>query len=206
MTNKKTLGIAALIALFVTIIGGFVVYAALTQRLDIQGSADFVPESWKVNFKDGTLSTPVLTGDATVTTAPTLADTIISNFEVVLVREGSSVTYTFDIENTGSLDAKLTSYVLGTPVCTGTAGTTKTADEGIVCSSNLTYSLKYITNSNNATNGITAGNNVATNDMLKHGTNASVELKISFSSAATQLPANAVAISGLNSYLIYTAQ
>lgn len=206
MTNKKTLTLAALIALLVTVIGGFVVYAALTQQLDIQGSADFVPESWKVNFKSGTLSTPpALTGEANVVTAPTLTDTLIANFKVELRREGDSVTYTFDIENTGTLDAKLTSYVLGTPICTGTVGPTQVADQGIVCS-DLSYTMKYLTNTNNTANGIAVGSNVAINDMLKKGTTASVELKIVFSSGATQLPENPVAISGLNSYLIYSAQ
>ena len=206
MTNKKTLALAALIALFVSIIGGFVVYAAITQQLDIQGSASFVPQSWKVNFKAGTLSvSPTLAGGATVITPPTLTNTVISNFEVVLRREGSAVTYTFDIENTGLLDALLTEYDLGVPICTGTAPTA-VVDEGIVCSSNLTYTLKYLANTHNVTNGIIAGNDVAMNDKLNHGTTASLELKIEFSSGATVLPTNAVAISGLNSYLIYTAQ
>ena len=205
MTNKKTLGLAAFVAVLVSVIGGFVVYAALTQQLDIKGSADFVPESWKVNFKAGTLSTPpALTGGATVTTAPTLTDTLISDFKVVLIREGSSVTYTFDIENTGTLDAKITSLVLGTPACEGT-DPTKAADEAIVCGSNLSYTLKYVSG-DLATNGLTAGNNVAIGNMLEAGSTVKVELKLEFSSAATILPTNTVAITGLNSFLIYSAQ
>ena len=203
MTNKKTIGFAALIAVLVSVVGGLVVYAALTQRLEIEGSATFVPESWKVNFD--TLSNPAtLTGGASVVTAPTLADTLISGFKVVLTRENDSVTYTFDIENNGSIDAKLTSYVLGTPSCEGTAPTAL-ADEAIVCSSNLLYTLKYVSG-DLSTNGLTAGNNVAINDMLKKQTTVKVALKLEFSGAATVLPTNTVQISGLDSYFIYSAQ
>ena len=205
MTNKKTLALVALIAVFVSVIGGFVVYAALTQRLDIEGSANFVPESWKVNFKSGTLSNPpALTGGADVHTAPSLTDTLISDFKVILTREGDSVTYTFDIENTGYLDAKLTSYVLGTPSCEGT-GTTKIADEAIVCSSDLSYTLKYVSG-DLSTNGLSAGGDVAINDMLKKQTTVKVALKLEYSSFAISIPTDMVEITGLDTYLIYTAQ
>ena len=203
MTDKKTIGFAALIAVLVSVVGGLVVYAAVSQRLEIEGSATFVPESWKVNFD--TLSNPAtLTGEASVVTAPTLADTLISDFKVVLTREGDSITYTFDIENNGSINAKLTSYVLGTPSCEGTAPTAL-ADEAIVCGPDLTYTLKYVSG-DLSTNGLTAGNNVAINDMLKKQTTVKVALKLEFSGDAAVLPTNIVQISGLDSYLLYTAQ
>lgn len=205
MTNKKTLAFAAVIATVTSLFFGAIGYAALTQRLDIQGSAEFVPETWQVNFKAASLSAPTLTKTATVTTAPTLSDTVIGDFEVAITQPGSSVTYTFDIENTGTLDAKLTSFILGTPTCTGTVGDTKAADEALVCSSNLTYTLKYVSG-DLTTNGLTAGNAVAVNDMLKKATTVKVELKLDFSSSATSNPSAAVAIDGLDSYLIYSAQ
>ena len=205
MTNKKTIAFAAVIATLTSIFFGVIGYAALTQRLDIQGSADFVPETWQVNFKAASLSSPTLTNTASVTTAPTLSDTIIGDFKVAITQPGSSVTYTFDIENTGTLDAILTSYVLGTPSCTGTTGDSKLTDEALVCSSNLTYTLKYLSG-DLTTNGLTAGNAVAVNDLLKKQTSVKVELKLEFSSSATANPEQAVAIDGLDSYLIYTAQ
>ncbi len=206
MTNKKLLAFTAMIALLVSLTGGFIVYAALTQQLKIEGNAEFVPETWDVKFKSGSLNSPILTGGASVTTAPYLTDTMISDYEVILTREGDSITYVFEIENTGSIDAKLTTLSLGTPSCTGTEGSTKTADEAIVCSSNLTYTLKYLSSDDNTTNGVTAGNNVTEGDNLKRNTTAKVELKLAFSSLATQLPANSVGISNLDSYLFYTAE
>ena len=205
MSNKKVIAFTALIAMIVSVLGGFVVYAALTQQLNIEGSAAFVPQSWKVRFKAGTLSTPpVLTGGATVTTAPTLTDTLISDFEVILRREGSSVTYTFDIENIGQLDAKLTSYSLGVPECEGT-DPTKIVDEAIICSSHLSYTLKYVSGDLTA-NGLVAGNNVMVNDMLNSLTTVKVALKLEYSNMADKLPTNTVSISGLDSVLFYSSQ
>ena len=202
MTSRKTLGLAVFIALLVSVVGGLVVYASLSEQLDIQGSGDFVPESWKVNFKAGTLSAPILTQGGSVDTAPTLSDTMISNFKVVLTQPGDAVAYTFDVENTGSLDARLTTYNLGTPTCTGT-GATAVADATIVCSSHLTYTLKYISG-DLATNGLSAGQNVTHNDILMSGTTVKLELNLSYSSAASVQPENTVEIGGLNSTLIYT--
>ena len=203
MTNKKTLVFAAVIATLTSLFFGAIGYAALTQRLDVQGSAEFVPETWQVNFKAGSLSSPTL-NLATVATAPTLSDTIIGDFAVNITQPGSSVTYTFDIENTGTLDAELTSYVLGTPVCTGTTGDSKTADEAIVCSDDLTYTLTYVSG-DLASNGVTAGDDIAIGDTLLKDTTVKVQLKLEFSSAATELPLAAVDIEGLDSYLIYSA-
>ncbi|NLA33986.1 MAG: hypothetical protein GX861_03920 [Tenericutes bacterium] len=204
MTNKKILTFATLIALLISITGGFIVYADLTQRLDIKGSADFVPQSWKINFKADSLNSS-LTGMASIIKDPLLTDTMISDYEVALVREGDSVTYTFEIANTGSIDAKLTTFSLGIPSCTGTEGATKNDDENIVCGSNLTYTLKYVSG-DLASNGLVAGNNISVGDNLKSLTTVKVALELGFSSSATQLPKNTVTIDNLDTYLIYSAE
>lgn len=204
MTNKKVTTLVALIALMASVIGGFIVYAALSQTLNITGSAEFQPESWAVKFKASSLSAPTLTGGATIAEgfAPTLSDTSIGNYKVVLVQPGSSATYTFTIENTGTLDAKLTTYSPTNPSCTGTAPTA-VADQDIVCSSNLSYTLKYV-GGDLTENSLTSGTAVAQGQLLKAGTEVQVELKLEFSSLATQLPTNPVTIGGLNRSLIYS--
>ena len=202
MTSKKTVGLAALIALFVTVIGGFVVYAALSSQLEIKGSADFVPESWLVQFKASSLSAVSLAGGAIEDETPTLSDTLIEDFKIILTQPGSSATYTFDIENKGTLDAKLTTYSLGVPSCTGTVPTA-VVDEGIVCNPTfLTYTLTYV--SGDIPSGKIAGNAVSLNDTLDAGDTVKVQLKLEYSSAASQIPTNTVAITGLDTTLIYT--
>ena len=42
----------------------------MSQELDINGVAEVAPATWKIKFKD--LSAPTITGDAVVTTAPTI--------------------------------------------------------------------------------------------------------------------------------------
>ncbi len=204
MVDKKTIMLTALIAVFASVITGIVAYAALTQRLDIKGSAEFVPETWQVNFKASSLSNAIITGGATVTNAPIFSDTIIKDYLVVLTKPGDSIAYTFDLENTGTLDAKLTSFALGAPICTGTTGETKADDEAIVCSDNLTYTLKYVSG-DLASNNLTAGNSVAVNDMLKKATSVKVELKLNYANEGI-LPYASVAIDGLDTYLIYSSQ
>ena len=206
--DKKTLMFAAVIAILVAVIGGGIVYASLTQRLDINGSADFVPESWKVHFVSGTLSTPTLgdglTGLATVSGSPSLSDTAITGIKMILRTPGDSAAYQFDIKNSGTLDAKLTTVSIGSPTCEGTVVLTATADEAAVCNpSHLTYTLKYV--SGDIPAGKSAGDTVAINDELDAGQQVKVELKLAFSAAGTN-PTNTVEITGLDSYLIYTSQ
>ncbi len=205
MASKATIVLATIITVFISIMTAGVVYAALTERLDIKGSAVFVPETWKVNFKASSLSNAILADGAAEITAPTLSDTIIQNWKVRLTRFGSSASYTLDIENTGSLDAILTTFAKGTPTCTGTNEITKDEDEAIVCSDNLIYSIKYVSG-DLATNGLTAGNDVAVNDMLKKNTTVKIEIKLYFSSLADELPYETVNIDGLDAYLVYNSQ
>jgi len=207
MTNKRTVLAVALIGLLASMIGGLVVFAALSETLTIQGAAEFQPESWSVRFQSGSLVHPTLgnnglTGGASVATAPTLTDTNIGNFSVVLTQPGDSVRYTFIIENTGTLDAILSTFVAGTPTCVGT-GATAAADAAIVCGPNLTYNFRYI-GGNLAANGLTAGQAVAQGHTLEAGTHVQVELVLTYLSTATQLPENSVTISGLGKTLIYT--
>lgn len=207
MNKKRTIITVALIALITSIVGGLVVFAALSETLTIQGAAEFQPETWAVRFQANSLVHPTLangglTGGASVETAPTLSNTVIQNFNVVLTQPGDSIRYTFFIENTGTLDAILSTFNAGAPVCTGT-GLTAVADAAIVCGPNLTYVFRYI-GGDLAVNGLTNGQLVNTGNLLLANTSVEVELVLTYSSAATQLPENPVNISGLGKTLIYT--
>ena len=204
MTSKKTIALVALIAMVTSIIGGFVVYAFASANLDIQGSADFQPESWNVRFRPASLQSETAGVGTQIATQPVLSDTMISDFRIILTQPGNSATFTFWIENTASLDAILSTYSPGSPECEGT-GSTAAADETLVCGPNLTYTFRYI-GGNLSENGLTMNAPVALNDVLKSETAVQVELKLAFSSSATiaDLPTNTVTISNLGKTLIYT--
>lgn len=207
MTSKKVIVLGAVAGILFSLVGGLVAYAAVSSQLPINGSAEFQPESWEVKFKASSLSTPTLangglTGSATIATAPTLSDTSISNFKILLKMPGDSGKYTFYVENTGALDAVLSTYVSTSPVCTG-SGATKVVDETLVCGADLSYTFKYI-GGDLSTNNLTNGQEVAQNDILKAGTEVQLELKLEYSNAATNNPVGPVTIDGLNKTLIYT--
>ena len=108
MEKERGAKIIAIVALLIAVVGLTVGYAAYSSTLTINGTANVDPASWKVNFdyKTGTSLTGVTKGHAAENTAPTLADTTISGFDVTLKAPGDSVTYNFLIKNSGTLNAK----------------------------------------------------------------------------------------------------
>jgi hypothetical protein len=188
MKKRRSANILVLSALILGAIGITVAFAAIQTTLNIQGTALFNTATWDVKFQN--LSAPVLTGDATVATPPTLASTLIGTYAVVLTKPGDSVTYTFDVTNTGSLDAVIGTYTKATnPTCTGT-GANAVADAALICG-NLTYTLKY-------TSG---GANVAQSDTLAAGQTKNLTLKIA--SGGSSLPTDDVNITDLGITIVY---
>ena len=187
--NKKTLYSFVALALVLSVIGISVGFAAMSTQLDLNGTASVVPATWKIKFNN--LSSPAITGGATVVTAPTItSDTHIGNYEVQLSKPGDQVVYTFDIQNTGSIDAELSTYTFATPTITGT-GTSAAADETTV-RSNLVYSLTYAD-----------GSAINVNDVLNAGDTVSLKLTVGYNATATALPVNTVTITGMDVTFVY---
>ena len=190
--GRKTKAVA-IVALIVAVLGLTVAFAALSTTLTINGTAEVNTATWDIHFEN--LSSAVTTGDATETTAPTIQvgadskpNTKIGDFKVQLTKPGDSVTYTFDVKNTGTIDATLGTLTIGTPVCT--SNTSVDEDETIVCD-NLTYELTY-------TDG---GTPVAQNDTLNKGETKNLTLKLAFD--GDELPTDDVSITGLDVTMIY---
>jgi len=177
------------LALMIAIIGLSVGFAAMSTNLQITGTARMDPANWEVKFAN--LSTPIITGDATVITAPTLTDTNIGTYQVELTKPGDSITYTFDVTNTGTINARITTFTMPNPTCTGT-GTSATADATIVCN-NLVYTLTYTAN----------GATVGLNDILPAGQTRNMTLRISYPSTVSVLPNNLVNITDLGITIVY---
>lgn len=70
MEKERKIKVLSVAALLVAVLGLTVAFAALSQTLTINGSATVNTASWDIHFKN--LSTPTLTGNAAVTTAPTI--------------------------------------------------------------------------------------------------------------------------------------
>ena len=187
--NRKVLyGLVAL-ALLLSVVGISIGFAAMSQELDINGVAEVAPATWKIKFKD--LSAPTITGDAVVTTAPTItSDTHIGNYDIKLTKPGDSVVYTFKVANEGTIDAELGTYTKAAPTFTGT-GTTAAADQDIVYN-NFVYTLTYAD-----------GTAIQTNDTLLKNTERTLKLTVAYDENATALPTNPVEITGMDVTFIY---
>ena len=110
MERNRKIKILSLVALIVAVLGLGVAFAALSSQLTINGSAKAQAGSWNIHFVK-TLDMPTqTTGDASFT-EPTLSDTSILGFKATVTKPGDSVTYYFDIVNSGTVDALVESYV-----------------------------------------------------------------------------------------------
>lgn len=168
MEKDRKVKTLSLVALIIAVLGLTVAFARMSTTLNINGTAELKTATWDIHFAN--LSDLALTGGAEQTTAPKIDGTTtnIGDYAVKLTKPGDSVTYTFDVVNGGSIDADLSTFTLGKPVCESTTATAE-ADKKIVCD-NLTYKLTY-------TNG---GKDVKATDTLKAGETKNLTLKLAF--------------------------
>lgn len=174
MEKERGAKVIAIVALLIAVVGLTVGYAAYSSTLTINGTATVDPASWKVNFgyKTGDSLTGTTTGHATETTAPTLKDTTISGFDVTLKAPGDSVTYNFLIKNSGTLNARLANFTMGTLTCAPNASGSISQEDATELCGELKYTLTYADDST-----ITTGTPLNSND--------SKELKLEWPSAST---------------------
>lgn len=177
MEKERGAKVIAIVALLIAVVGLTVGYAAYSSTLTINGTATVDPASWKVNFgyKDGTTSlTGTKTGHATETTAPTLADTTISGFDVTLKAPGDSVTYNFLIKNSGTLNAELASFTMGTLTCAPNASSNISQEDATELCGELKYTLTYAD-----------GSTITTGTTLDAGDSKELVLKLEWPSTST---------------------
>lgn len=138
----------ALAVLGVILLGMTIAYAALQTNLNIGGTVNTPAVEWDVhfdNFKKGNV-----VGSATGPTAAELGSKItatsISDLAISLPKPGDSITYTFDIINAGTIDAKLNTYSAGW-TCDSGKDCGK-IDYNLTCTNNMTTqnSILYAAN------------------------------------------------------------
>jgi hypothetical protein len=188
--NKDKKLVFGILALLVGIVAVSISYAAFTQNLNINGSANVQATSWSVHFAN--LTNGVRNGTAVERTAPTIKSgrTDIGDYAVDFYTPGDSITYKFDVVNDGDYDAKIAVVTKGTPSCSGTDTTSNTN----VCN-NLEYTLKYTSNNQD----------VAVNDTLKKNETKNMTLVLRYKSTIGQneLPTAEVTVSNLGITLQY---
>ena len=187
--NKKSKLFILFIVLFF-IAGITVAYAAITSTLKIDGFGAIKNAKWSVRFDN--LRPATLEGETKEVTKPTIQNnsTAIASYDVLFIRPGDGVTYTFDVVNDGDLNAELSNFTLGRPRCTGKDASTASNDERLVCS-NLSYT---ITNND--------GSPIDINGVLNVGQRRTMKVTLKFD--GNDLPQNEVNISNLGISLIYT--
>lgn len=193
MEKQRNSKLFIIIALILVVIGITVAFAILSTTLNINGTAKLEASTWEVKFV-GPLA-PALVGTADVIVAPSLEDTSVGTYDVVLKSPGDSVTYTFDVTNTGTLPAKIGTFTKEvTPTFTGLAfePEKKAADEALA-ESYVSYTLKYTA----------TGEEVAKEDKLAPEETKNLTLTLEYSSSATETPTADVEITDLGIDIIY---
>lgn len=191
--KNKDVKIAMIALLIVSSIAITIGYASFSQILSIDGEATVEKSTWKISFAN--LSSAVLSGTAVENTHPSISSdgTELSSYNVNFTTPGDSVTYTFDVVNTGTFNASLSSIVIPTPVCTG-SGDKATTDASNVCN-HLVYSLTY-----------SDGSAINNGDSLNKETSRTLKLTLTYKDDITagELPSNDVAISNLGITMYYS--
>lgn len=149
MEKDRGFRVLAIIAICIAVVGLTVGYAALQQTLVISTTATAKAGTFVVKFENLS-TTPVLTGKAAVKTTASLTTAQVT-IDVNLFEPGDSATYTFDVTNSGTIDAKL--------------DTINTTD--VVAP--VLYSLTY-----------TGGAAPAQNDVLAAGATVHLTLKVTY--------------------------
>lgn len=193
--NKSNNKLVVTISLFATVLLMTIGFAALSTNLTINGTGTVKSSTWDIHFEN--LSSSVKVGEANEITPPTLSPTnttSISGFSVSLRKISDSISYTFDVVNDGSYNAKISSIALDTPICTGN-GSNATTDANNVCKY-LVYTLTY-----------SDGTAVQKDDRLEKGQSKSMTLKISYGNenvTAQELAKSDVSISNLDIIINYS--
>lgn len=161
--------------LAVGLIGITVAYASLSQNLTINGTAKVAAATWDVHFEG--MNAGTATGYATLPTTGKLAasGTSVSGNIGTLKAPGDTITYTFNVKNAGSINAKISSITAPNLTCApATSGGSQTVANN-VCA-NLTYTIEYTSESPKT---------IAVGNTLTAGASKNITLKIVNSSNAT---------------------
>ena len=176
--------------LTVCLISLTVIYAVLTQKLDINTNANSKSSTWDIHFEN--LNSSVI-GKAKLSSDNQLAimndSTTISGSVGNLYLPGDSIIYTFDIVNGGTIPAVLSiSPTISAPECSSLSMTSSND----VCS-NVKYTLTYAD-----------GTEIKTGDSLDEGEKRASKLTLSLKETMSSVPSEDVDITNIAATLFYS--
>ncbi len=189
MDNKQINRLIVIITLIIAIIGLSVSLFAISTTVKISGYANMNKAGWNIHFEN--LQSVQLTGNAYETLKPTIDDlsTSIHTFNVLFNSPVDTATYKFDVVNSGTIDAKITTISILNPVCFAENEET-TADATLVCQ-NFEYELMYA-----------SGKRLKINDELPAGSRKTLKLIMRYKSDSW--PISSVRVTGLSASIIYS--
>lgn len=200
MQNNRNRKIILMIVLCIAVVGITVAYATMTTTLTIKGEAVMDTESWKIKLSNLVLDSA---GAGSFTTEPEIVDEVfIENYVARLTKPGDQVIMKFNVDNAGSLDADLSSAVLGNLTCTSAATPAVENDANLVCG-NLSYTLVYTdaTTQEQTAVAYSAGAEVANGQKLLAGKSVNMTLKLEYT--GNTLPSDNVNITIGDTTLVY---
>lgn len=182
--QRKRLAMSALIISVVCITIVFLMTSTTLIKVEETGKLDSV--KWDVHFEN---LKEYKTGDAKVLSSPEISKkgTYIGDYEISLSKPGDSITYTFDVVNSGDFNAQLINIVKTRLKCKSMKNSKE--DEEIACDS-LNYTLKYKN-----------GNLVKEEDILNKRQRANLVLTLKYDS--NKLPISKIKVHGLSIILLY---
>ncbi len=110
MNKERSLQVVILSIFAVALIVMSVGFATLTSQLNISGNVKVKTTSYDVKFNES--SYQLSSGSESIIPAPTIDGTAI-NYDVTLTKPGDYVEFTINVQNAGTLNAKLTGITLG---------------------------------------------------------------------------------------------
>lgn len=153
-----------------------VAYALLKTNLNVTGNAKIDEASWNIEFQDLSSNPAVTTtGEADISKLK-LNGTVIE-LDVVVAKPKDSITYLFNVKNTGTIDAKI-SHVA-------------TPDIDALTANNLAYSFTYAD-----------GTKINVDDSLNVGDVRQLKLVVKYNENVSSLDTNPSSFS-LNSSILY---
>lgn len=108
MSNKKRIKVLVVVVLLMAVVGLTIAFASLSTSLNIKGSAYLNAAKWGIKFEN--LSDPEIEGTATTVGTAKIEETKsagITGINVGLSTPGDKVTYTVDLVNEGTINAKI---------------------------------------------------------------------------------------------------
>lgn len=137
--NNKNYVMFSVLALVISFVAISLAYAGFTQTLNVGGSAIVKAAKWDIHFEnlvENTSGLAVVESPAYIKSG----STAIEDYAVTFSKPGDSLTYTFDVVNSGNFSAQLSSVDIGTPICKLTVSGEENINTANVCS-NVSYEL-----------------------------------------------------------------